>query len=62
MSKIEEAGLELARKVISMSHSCDMSKLTQIELDRLNEVVDQARCMFVDSGEYNPKDDNVFIK
>lgn len=50
-------GVELARRVINLSHQCDRSKLDQIELDRLNEVVELSRAMFCDSGEYLKEDD-----
>ena len=49
---------ELARKVISLSHSCDLDKLDEVELKRLNELVVHARTMFVDPGEYNSEDDS----
>ena len=57
MTDLEDKGVELAKKVISLSHSCEMDKLNELELARLKEVVDHARTIFVSAAEYDANDD-----
>lgn len=51
-------GRELASYVISMNQVCDRSRLDELELERLNKLVEIARSMFADPGEYNPGEDD----
>lgn len=43
MSDLEKEAKNLAALVISMNQTCDRSRLTDIELERLGVVVDAAR-------------------
>jgi len=56
--EIAETGKELARKIISLNQVCDKSKMDDIELERLNDLVEHARTMFVDPGEYDSSQDD----
>jgi len=55
-------GIELAKKVIELDRACDYSKLDEVELERIKGLVKMADMMFVDTGKYDPADDNVFIR
>ena len=55
---LAEKGKELAALVISANQVCDRSKMEDIELERLDKLVELARSMCVDTGEYCQEDDD----
>lgn len=57
MSDFEKEAKKLASLVVSMNQSCDRSRLTDIELERLEVVVNAARGILDDPCEYDKKED-----
>ena len=56
--EIADKGRELAALVISANQTCNRSKLDEIELERLNVMVDAARGMLTETAEYAQGDDS----
>lgn len=56
--EVAEKGRKLAAEIISLNQICDRSRLDDLELEKLNSLVEIARSMCVDTGEYAQEQDD----